>query len=112
MDISKLMVKIAEKMNVQFVLNDRAITFEEVFSPSGLLPALAKRAEQLCSLCFGYGLGLSFEETQGAILGTKVNFDEVTPAILRILCLTDTLNELIKNASSRQAIPLDELMYD
>jgi intracellular multiplication protein IcmS len=112
MDISKLMVKIAEKMHVQFVLNDRAITFEEVFSPSGLLPALAKRAEQLCSLCFGYGLGLSFEETQGAILGTKVNFDEVTPTILRILCLTDTLNELIKNASSQQAIPLDELMYD
>ena len=36
----------------------------------------------------------------------------VTPDILRILCITDVMNELAKAASNRQAVALDELMYD
>ncbi|MFN7097486.1 MAG: type IV secretion IcmS family protein [Gammaproteobacteria bacterium] len=107
-----MMVKIAQKMNVQFLLNDRVITFEEVFSPTGLLPALSRRADQLCSLCLGYGIGVTFEETQGSILGVKVVFDDITPAILRVLCVTDVVNELIKAAPSRNTVALDELMYD
>lgn len=107
-----MMVKIVQKLNVQFLLNDRAITFEEVFSPTGLLPALSRRADQLCSLCLGYGIGVSFEEAQGSILGVKVVFDDITPAILRVLCITDVVSELIKAAPSPNAVALDELMYD
>ncbi len=58
------------------------ISPEEVFSPTGLLPALARRADQLCSLCLGYGLGATFEESQGTILVFKVVFDDITPSIL------------------------------
>jgi intracellular multiplication protein IcmS len=111
-DISKMMVKITQKLNVQFLLNDRSITFEEVYSPTGLLPALSRRADQLCSLCLGYGIGVSFEEAQGSILGVKVVFDDITPAILRVLCITDVVSELIKAAPSPNAVALDELMYD
>ncbi len=107
-----MMVKITQKLNVQFLLNDRSITFEEVYSPTGLLPALSRRADQLCSLCLGYGIGVSFEEAQGSILGVKVVFDDITPAILRVLCITDVVSELIKAAPSPNAVALDELMYD
>jgi Protein of unknown function (DUF3773). len=107
-----MMIKVAQKMGAQFMLNDRTITFEEVFAPTGLLPALSRRADQLCSLCLGYGIGVSFEEATGSLLGVKVIFDDITPAILRILCLTDVVNELIKGAPSPHAVPLDELMYD
>lgn len=112
MDISKMMVKIAQKLGAQFLLNDRTITYEEIFSPVGLLPALSRRADQLCSLCLGYGIGVSFEEAQGSILGVRVVFDDITPAILRVLCLTDVISELIKAAPSPHAVALDELMYD
>lgn len=107
-----MMIKIVEKANAKFLLNDRTISPEEVFSPTGLLPALARRADQLCSLCLGYGLGATFEETQGTILGVKVIFDDITPSILRVLYLTDVIFELIKTAPSINAVPLDELMYD
>lgn len=107
-----MMIKIAEKMKVNFSLNDHPITLNEVFSPTGLLPAIAKRAEQLSSLCLGYGLGFSIEEAQGALVNKKIVFDEVTPTILRVLCMTDTLFELIKASPSSTLIPLDELMYD
>ena len=111
-DIRKNMSLIAASMNAKFYLNDRFVSFDEVFSDTGLLPAIARRADQLCSLCLGYGLGVSFDEAEGAILGTRVVFDEVTPNVLRLLCITDVVNELIQGGPSRDYTPLDELMYD
>ncbi len=111
-DISKSMSLIATGMNAKFYLNDRFVSFEEVFSDTGLLPAIARRADQLCSLCLGYGLGVSFDEAEKALLGTRVIFDAVTPNVLRLLCMTDVLNELIQGGPSRDYTPLDELMYD
>lgn len=111
-DISKCMITIAAALNAKFYLNDRFVGYEEVFSDTGLLPAIAKRADQLCSLCLGYGLGATFDETEGALLGIRVVFDEVTPNVLRLLCMTDVVNELIQGGPSRDYTPMDELMYD
>lgn len=111
-DISKCLAVIATNLNAKFYLNDRFVSYEEVFSITGMLPALTKRADQLCSLCLGYGLGASYEEAEGALLGTRVLFDEVTPNVLRLLCITDVLNELIQGGPNRDYTPLDELMYD
>jgi len=111
-DIHKSMALIAASMNAKFYLNDRFVSFEEVFSDTGLLPAIARRADQLCSLCLGYCLGVSFDEAEGSLLGTRVVFDEVTPNVLRLLCMTDVVNELIQGGPSRDYTPLDELMYD
>lgn len=111
-DIHKSLALIASALNAKFYLNDRFVTYEEVFSATGLLPAIARRADQLCSLCLGYGLGATFDEAENALLGTRVVFDEVTPNSLRLLCITDVLNELIQGGPSKDHTPLDELMYD
>lgn len=111
-DMCKNMALIAAAMNAKFYLNDRFVSFEEVFADTGLLPAIARRADQLCSLCLGYGLGATFDEAEGSLLGIRVVFDEVTPDVLRLLCMTDVLNELIQGGPSRDYTPLDELMYD
>lgn len=111
-DISKCMMAIAASMNAKFYLNDRFVSFEEVFVDTGLLPAITKRADQLCSLCLGYGLGATYDEAEGSLLGIRVVYDEVTPNVLRLLCMTDVLNELIQGGPSRDYTPLDELMYD
>lgn len=106
------MALIAARMNAKFYLNDRFVSYEEVFSATGLLPAIARRADQLCSLCLGYGLGVTFNDSEGALLGTQIVFDEVTPTTLRLLCMTDVVNELIQGGPSKDYTPLDELMYD
>lgn len=112
LDITHCMVLIASKLNARFMLNNHPIKHEDVFSPTGLLPAMVRRADQLSALCLGYGLGASFEDAEGALLGSRVLFDEVTPNALRLVCLTDVLNELIQGAPSADYTPLDELMYD
>lgn len=112
MDLQKNLSAIAKALGANFTLNDRPISHEEVFALTGLLPAMARRADQLCSLCLGYGIGVSFSESEKSILGVQVTFDEVTPNLLRYLCLTDVLCELIQAGKSTTSTPLDELMYD
>ncbi len=112
MEIQKGLSSIARALNANFTLNNRAISFEEVFADTGLLPAIARRADQLCSLCLGYGIGVSFAEAEKTLLGVKVTFDEVTPNILRFLCITDVLCELIQSSKTAGQTALDELMSD
>lgn len=112
MDMTALVTKVARAMGARFSLNSRPMTLDEVFSPTGLLPAIARRADQLSSLCLGYGIGVTFEETEGATLGVKVIFDDITPNVLRILCIADVLNELIQPTPRGEMTSLDQLMYD
>lgn len=99
-------------MDGNYTLNGRPLTLEEVFSPTGLLPGIARRADQLSSLCLGYGIGATFEETTDTTLGNKVIFDEMTPQVLRLLCLIDALGELMRGTPKGGVTALDQLTYD
>lgn len=112
MDVSQQLVKVVKKMGARFSLNSRPMTVEEVFLPNGLLPGIARRADQLSSLCLGYGIGATFEQAEGSLLGVKVIFDEITPHVLRMLCLVDVIVELTKTTPKGEVTPLDQLMYD
>ncbi len=112
MSIAKKMATIAKNTGCIFHLKGRTITLNEIFSNTGLLPGLAKRADQLSALCFGYGIGASFTDTENSILGVKVEFDDFTPEVIRLMCLTDVLFELIKASPSRNEVSMDELLYD
>ncbi|OGT60082.1 MAG: type IV secretion protein IcmS [Gammaproteobacteria bacterium RIFCSPHIGHO2_12_FULL_43_28] len=111
-DISEQMCKAARLLGGNYTLNGRPMTMEEVFAPSGLLPGIARRADQLASLCLGYGIGVTFEETEGAVLGVKVVFDDMTPNVLRLLCMIDVLNELMRGVPRGGMAALDQLLYD
>ncbi len=103
---------LVKNIGSQFTLKGRLLTPSEIMSDTGMLPGLTKRADQLASLCLGYGLGATYEDQEKALLGKKVNFDEFTPNVLRIFCIADVLFEMIRNAPSKDTVSLDELMYD
>lgn len=111
-DIVQQISAVARVLRCNFTLRDQPIAIEQVFADTGLLPAIIRRADQLCSFCLGYGLGVTFEESQGAMLGVRVKFDEATPNSLRLLCAADVIIELMQHAPSREVTPLDDLMYD
>lgn len=111
-DISQQMIKAARLLQGNYTLNGRPMTMDEVFAPNGLLPGIARRADQLSSLCLGYGIGVTFEEEEGSVLGIKVVFDDITPNSLRLLCMLDVLNELMRGVSPGDMAALDQLMYD
>lgn len=112
MDLIKKFCALTRALKVNFTLHDKPIKPEEIFADTGLLPAIAKRADQLCLLCFGYGLGVVFQNVDKSLLGMKVQFDDITPNVLRFLCVYDVLQELIKVSPYRDRVPLDELLYD
>ena len=112
MELAKQLTIIVKQLGFKFKFNEKMLSYEEVFSTKGLLPGLARRADQLCSLCLGYGIGVAFEDAEKTPLGIEVKFDEVTPDVLRLLCITDVIMELSKHAPSKDSVSLDELMYD
>ena len=60
----------------------------------------------------GYGVGATFVETEKSLLGVKVQFDDITPDVIRLLYLYDVILEIVKMAPSPDQVVLDELMYD
>lgn len=112
MNISEQLAAIAKAMGCQYTIKGEPVTYEHVFSTMGLLPAILRRADQLCSFCMGYGLGLTFERSEAATLGVTVLFDPVTPTVLRLLCATDVMHEFMQQAPSPTKISLDDLMTD
>lgn len=99
-------------MGCRYTIKGEPVAYEHVFSPSGLLPAIFRRADQLCSFCLGYSLGLTFERSESATLGVVVQFDSLTPTVLRLLCATDVLHEFMQQSAAQDLVPLDDLMLD
>ena len=112
MEITKQLAAIAESMGCRYTLKGEPIGYEQVFAPTGLLPAFMRRADQLCSFCLGYGLGLTFERAESGLLGVVVQFDKVVPEVLRLLCVTDVLYEFMHQSHSHEAIELDSLLQE
>lgn len=111
-DITVQIADIARALDCKFTVSGEPISIEKVFSKDGLLPAIMRRADQLCSFCLGYGLGLTFERSGGGMLGVSVEFDEQTPNALRLLCAADVIIELIQMGPSHDETPLDDLMAE
>ncbi|MCP3680435.1 MAG: type IV secretion protein IcmS [Gammaproteobacteria bacterium] len=107
-----MLIKMVTPLGASYTLKGTPISLSEIFADTGLLPAIARRADQLLSLCLGYGIGVTFEDVGGSLLGKKVKFDDMTPEVFRYLCTIDVMNELIKAAPSKDAVVLDELLYD
>ncbi len=112
MDIQEQLIAVSKVLRCNFTLRDQPVQAADIFQTTGLLPAILRRADQLCSFCLGYGLGVTFEEAQGSMLGVRVNMDEATPNSLRLICATDVIIELMQNSPTRDKTPLDDLMYD
>lgn len=112
MDMTRQLSVIVKKMGINFTLKGSPIAPNEVFADTGLLPGICRRADQLASLCFGYGLGTTYEDAEKSLLGSKVIFDDFTPDVLRLFCIVDVLYEIARNSVDKQMVALDELMYD
>lgn len=110
--IIKKIVLIAKSVNCSFTLKNEPIEVEKAFDSTGILPAIMRRADQLCSFCMGYGLGVTFERADNSILGVAVNFDDKVAISLRLLCITDVILEIVHASASNQVVSLDSLLDD
>lgn len=112
MDFISQLKQVATVLECNFTIKGEPITYTKVFSSTGLLPAIMRRADQLCSFCLGYGLGVNFERSELGMIGVTVDLDDKVPTSLRLLCATDVLIELIQSAPTSESVPLDELMLE
>jgi intracellular multiplication protein IcmS len=111
MDVKDQCIALSRVMGIDYGLKNRTLTYEEVFSYTGFLPQIAKRADQLSMICFGYGIGAQFVDFKKSTCGIKVEFDNIAPAGVRMICITDVLCELVTMSSVNGRTMLDELLY-
>jgi intracellular multiplication protein IcmS len=111
-NISEMLVAISKELNARFYLLGKMVSPEEVFGPQGLLPAFAKRAEDRCMFCIGYGLGMTIKDSEQGMLNAEVIFDEATPTGLRLAFITDVLCEMIDSSPTSDYTALDELLKE
>ena len=111
-DIALQVAAVAKELGCKYTLKGTVVNPQDVFTVSGLLPAIMRRADQLCTFCLGYGLGVDFSRADGTTLGVTINFDEKSPSALRLLCAADVLVEIVQNSPNPQQVPLDELLLD
>lgn len=109
---SNQVASIVKELGYTFTLKGQPIVPNDVITPTGLLPALMRRADQLCSFCFGYGLGVTFDRSDNALLGVTFDLDDKAATSLRLLCVADVLIEIVQNAPNKKQIALDELLLD
>lgn len=112
MDINTILCNLVKTTNISFTFYGKSISSQDAFANSGLLPSIAQRADKTCSFCLGYGIGASFVEDETAMLGFKVQFDEITPDILRLAYLYDAILAIIDSAEDKQEVSLDDLIYE
>lgn len=111
-EIQKILIALFREQGVNFTLNERFVSLEDVFSESGLLPAIVKRADSLCHLCLNYGLGARYEEDESAHFKERVILDDSTPNSVRVLCIMDVLYDHVAASHSSEQVSLDDLLRD
>ena len=112
MDLTNSLCNLAKTTNAKFIFCGKPISYEEAFAHTGLLPSIAERADKMCLLCLGYGIGVTFTEEEKSLLGVKVQFDDITPDTLRLAYIYDVILEIVKASPSPDQVSLDELIYD
>ncbi|EKE01728.1 MAG: IcmS [uncultured bacterium] len=112
MDLTRALCNLVKTTNAKFTFCGKSISCEEAFAETGLLPAIAQRADKMCSLCLGYGIGATFIEAEKSLLGVQVQFDDITPDTLRLMYIYDVILGIIGASPKSDQVPFDELLYD
>ena len=110
-DVKKTCIALAKQLGVHFVLRSKKISADEVFSEVGLLPAIAKRAEQLSLLCFNQDLGVEFVDSDNAMLGVEIKAKDKQMSLVGLVCISDVIVELTRGMRNG-GVNVDELLYD
>ena len=114
MDVKKmaeLFQSIAKKQGWSFQIRGKVLTVEEVFSFNGLLPAMAKRADQLSLLCLGYGIGVDFN-SDASILGYQLKLREGSNDVVRLACIYDVIMRWPRQHLLVKLLPMSCCMND
>ncbi len=112
MDIYEHCRVVARNLGFTFTLRRRPLTEDEVFSETGMLPGIVKRANDCCILCFGYSTGLRLVPEERSMLGNRIEVDPKAPLLIALHFVTDVLVEIAARNGVNGAVELEELLMD
>ena len=100
-DIPLVLAKLAAKREKTFQYRNKDLTLEEVFSFTGGLPILVRKANLLSDFLFGRKLYVSFVTEPGSLTGEKVVILPEQSAFMLVMLLYDVTEELIVSTNAK-----------
>lgn len=100
-DIPVVLSKLAARRDKTFQYRNKDLSLDEVFSVSGGLPILVKKANLLADFLFGRKLQVSFVTEPGSLTGEKVVILPEQSAFMLVMLLYDVVEELMVAATGK-----------
>lgn len=94
-DIPAVLARLTGKRDKTFQYRNKDLTLEEVFSFTGALPLLIKKANLLADFLFGRKLQVSFVTEPGSLTGERVVILPEQSSFVLVMLLYDVVEELI-----------------
>lgn len=104
LDLSAILVKLAERHHKEFVYRDNVLSLEKVFALDGALPILVKRANLLADFLFGHKLEIALVSDPESLTGERVNIMPSQSLFVLVMLLYDVLEELVVTVTGTQVV--------
>ncbi|MBF13185.1 MAG: hypothetical protein CMF46_02345 [Legionellales bacterium] len=113
--IVNICTKIASRSGKAFSIqkggSSTTITAEEAFAANGILPAIAKRASQLCQMAIAKDFAVTYTENKQSPVNRQVAFNPSNISPIRIMIMVDVILETIR-FNPGEVVSLDEFLYE
>ena len=104
LDIERILKELLGNRRRKFTYQGKEIPLDILFSKSGGLPILVRKAGLLCDFLFGEPLHVSYTSNPKALTGEDVVISDRQHPFTLVMLLYDTVEELIVNAGDGDVI--------
>ena len=95
LDITKIMIYVAEKTNKEFTYQGKSYPLEKLFALNGVLPLLARKASSLSEFLFNKGFDVNYIDDPDSFSGECLKISSRENMFMLIMVMYDVLEEMI-----------------
>jgi hypothetical protein len=98
LDVYAILTELAGRHHRKFMYSSKEVPVDQVFSPTGALPLIVKRANLLSDFLFGESLKVQFKDDPTALTGERLEIADKQHRFTLVMLLYDVLEEVAMNS--------------
>lgn len=104
LDIPYILTELATRHQKKFVYQGKEVPRDQLFSPTGALPVLTRKAGLLCDFLFAEPLHVNYTNNPSALTGEELVVSDRQHAFTLVMLLYDVVEELVVNAGDGDVV--------
>lgn len=104
LNYERILTELLSHHQRKFTYQGQEVPFDKLFSPTGALPVLVRKAGLLSDFLFGESLHVNYKTQPNSLTGEEVVIADAQHAFTLVMLLYDTVEELIINAGDGDVV--------